>query len=304
MKQSLYDNSAWAIRPCDLPSIKKILAVLFEGTDLKPSNRMEVFARLAGYKSYQSFRSMIADVPAESPFPVDMNTPHYCDFMVNLSMESKRVISELMDEDIFKLIQTARELVCHPRLGQIRPEEELSRAEIIKQSKVLPPVSDHFDGRILLVLTPRNIEVLHLASNGTIPQNDKLYGRILYTNDASEQISRKRSAMALDESKILHSYKSGVRIAVFDKKDIGSIKAVYPKLPDAVFLNAIFLEPQISFVNEDQVSSFSDAYYSGVVHGSQGDKLFDANYCMNALLDIEFVVRFYHHTYNSMVLGR
>jgi hypothetical protein len=265
---------------------------------------MEVFARLAGYKSYQSFRSMIADVPAESAFPVDMNAPHYCDFMMNLSMESKRVISELMDEDIFKLIQTARELVCHPRLGQIRPEEELSRAEIIKQSQVLPPVSDHFDGRILLVLTPRNIETLHLASNGTIPQNDKLYGRIFYTNDATDQISRKRSAMALDDSKILHSYKSGVRIAVFDKKDIGSIKAVYPKLPDAVFFNTIFLEPTISFIDGVDTSKFSDAYYSGAVHGSQDGELFDANFCMNALLDIELVIRMYHHVYNSMELGR
>lgn len=157
-----------AITKADLPHVKSALEVIL-GEEFKPTHRLEILARIAGYRT---FASMKADFEPKldlsgNPVPLYLSTaPQPGDpFIAGLPVEQRRKLHQLERVGILRMVSAALEISQDPIFGNIGVfPEDMTRIEIMAREARISRDnhSAYFADRIpagtaFLVISPDNV---------------------------------------------------------------------------------------------------------------------------------------------------
>jgi hypothetical protein len=165
-------DALWSVTSSDLPHIKNAMNILL-GDVAGASLRLEVFARMAGYRTYAALRTRLEafqDVNG-NPFPLRLREQATQDreFFSKLDPHLLRRISHLEETGFMRLVVAALVQSRHPILGDIGLPDNSTiaslreTAERIFDASMLPRDTEP-QGRLkraTLILTPENTKEIH-----------------------------------------------------------------------------------------------------------------------------------------------
>jgi hypothetical protein len=160
-------DTLWFITASDLPFIKKALEVIL-GDVAGPSIRLEVFSRMAGYRTYAGLKTRLEsfkDVNGE-PFPLQLLDAPVDDesFYEQLEPDLRRRMAEVEETGLVRLVLAALAQARHPILGDLGIPEDATIASFRKSAQHIFHPSNEGRGSAktkganlsALVLTPAN----------------------------------------------------------------------------------------------------------------------------------------------------
>lgn len=165
-------DTLWSVTSNDILHIKKALNALL-GDVASASLRLEVFARMAGFRTYAGLRTRLEsfhDVNGK-PFPLQLNerAVEDRDFFEGLDPALRRRLAEVEEIGFMRLIIAALVQARHPILGDIGLPEDVSinsltqTAERLFNLNQIPRDTGDMSGvrDAVLVLTPKNTQDVH-----------------------------------------------------------------------------------------------------------------------------------------------
>jgi len=114
-------NFPFSLKASDLDALKEALEVII-GSGVKPTHRLEIFARLAGYRSFAALKSALEalDVfgrPAQ--IPLEDNPRQNDPFLTSLPVETRRHLAHLHHTGVVRMVGVALAMGQHPVFGRI-----------------------------------------------------------------------------------------------------------------------------------------------------------------------------------------
>lgn len=161
-----------AITFADLPAMKVALEVIL-GEDFKPTHRLEIFARLAGYRTWASLKSDLEprlDFAGDTvPLYLTSQPPLGDPFFEALPVAQRRKLRELEQIGILRMVDAAIMISYDPVFGEVGvTQDDMIKIEIMARA---PRQRDPFwpstfpAGPAFLLVSPANIAALrHGAS--------------------------------------------------------------------------------------------------------------------------------------------
>jgi len=158
----------WSISASDLPYIKKSLEIIL-GDAVGASLRLEVFARMSGFRTYAALRSRLEnfrDINGNSfPLRLDEHPAEDSQFFSKLSLEAKRKIARAEETGLVRLVVSALNRARHPVLGEMGIDDQTTIDDLREtamnlfhpsQPRAREGNADHSNQEVALVLTPSN----------------------------------------------------------------------------------------------------------------------------------------------------
>lgn len=179
-----------AITPADLDAVKALLEIII-GNTVSASHRIEVFARLAGYRTYAALKADLQD--RLDIFGNPLPTPIYASprkndpFLTQLPIEVRRKLAKLEHVGLLKVVAVALKISNDPVFGNIgiEPHTLDSIFQIAMKEKKHQVSHDDFTlelpaGRLILVASPSNLTDLKTKGSGSVddtPETSDLNNR-------------------------------------------------------------------------------------------------------------------------------
>lgn len=158
----------------DLDPLKAALEFVL-GADLKPTHRLEIFARLSGYKSYAALKTELGYLDLSGrpvAVPIKAEPVKGDSFMASLPLEVRRRLARQDRIGLLKMIAVALELGRSEIFGETGFVEEDMRFIEARAGKITLTVPKEVvisgtlpAGRLLLVASSGNLENLRAGSD-------------------------------------------------------------------------------------------------------------------------------------------
>lgn len=158
-----------ALTSADIDTVKSALEIIL-GDDIKPTHRLEIFARLAGYRTYAALQAEMTksiDIHGD-PLPALLyNSPRKNDpFIASLPLEIRRRLVKRDEIGILRMVAAALRLSRDAVFGDIGvSSEDIPRIEELARSNGFRPWSPPIDGLLpagplLILASPENVASL------------------------------------------------------------------------------------------------------------------------------------------------
>ena len=166
----------------DLDMLKAALEFVL-GADLKPTHRLEIFARLSGYKSYAALKTELGYLDLSGrpvAVPIKAEPVKGDSFMSSLPLEVRRRLARQDRIGLIKMIAVALELGRSEIFGETGFAAEDMRFIEARAGKISLTVPKEVvisgtlpAGRLLLVTSSANLENLRAGSDWVAGQGDE-----------------------------------------------------------------------------------------------------------------------------------
>lgn len=231
--------SAWSVTKDDLPDIKKLLSIIL-GEHLGASLRLEVFARLAGFRTYASLKSRLenfADINGD-PFPARLVDDPVLDkeFFAQLPVEARRHLADIEETGLVRMVIAGLHKSRHPVLGNLGIDAALTIDDLRTScERLFHPASvsrekgtpKEMTNSAALVVTPEN--VANIRESSGLPQGDfedtfAIFPFDFPETDAFPRLPTKGEIRTVSDPAQLARMLAGRKVYAYSTDDLFAIK--------------------------------------------------------------------------------
>jgi hypothetical protein len=231
--------TAWPMTYNDLPDIENLLLIIIGGkTD--PSTRLEIFARLAGHRTFKGLKSRLKNFSDlnGTPFPVYLDKCPVNDneFFSDLPLSTRRHLVEIEETGLIQMVISGLNRSNHPLFGKLDLDENTTIADLrLASERLFHPASidrstiqiNTNDNGAAIVVTPDNIENIRKKSSLPIEGSD-CYAIYVFDFPETAAYPRLPSVGEIHTTKdpeVIAALLAGRKIYAYSTQDLFSIKS-------------------------------------------------------------------------------
>lgn len=320
-----------AITPADLETVKALLEIVL-GETLGASHRLEVFARLAGYRTYAALKADLQtgiDIFGDPlPTPLYANPRKNDPFIAELPVEVRRKLAILEQVGLLRMLAVALRISNDPVFGNIGldPKDLDSIFKTAMEDKAQEGVEKDrlFElpaGRLILVTSPVNLADLRARVSGGIdngsgtPKPDDpwhLSPAHLAPNAQFFENPRPEDLVVMGVGNIdrLAALVADGTLVFFSDEDLEAFSAFVTKHTGRIVnpRNMISVKTAALEIESEMDGGFFEVGYYGtarndIPHGEGAMTAINGDFAVQWLSEIANVVHACSYEYNRMALG-